>query len=113
MLTFKLFFLFNCVGVMGDQPCGRSHLELANTPEVQFIHRFVESFAVNTCPVRLKLLISLLKFVSQRFGLLFKLIVVEPVLRIAVDVKILHEGVFERRFVFFSLLLHLSVGLDH
>ena len=108
VLTFELFFLLYRVGVMGNKTCGRCHHKLAYPTIIQLINSLVESLTINALSVSQKLLVSLLKLLLKCPCLTLKLVIVISVLRVAIDIKILHKRVFK-----WSLVTWPNFNLDY
>lgn len=85
MLVLEFGFLLYCVQMVLDQSFGRRDIKLVDASIVEFIDRLIEGFGVNLLTLRLKLFVQIGKLILDSLSLEFKVLVVEPVFRLAID----------------------------
>ena len=98
VLTFELFFLLDGVRMVLHKALRWADLELHDASVVQLVNRLVKSLWVDTLSLVLKLAVKFSELVLDSFRLELKLFIVEPVLRLSIDSKLLFVRVIKRLF---------------
>ena len=106
MLTLEFLFLFDCVVMVIDKAASRRDTELRYSTVIQFIDSFIKGLPVDIIPLSFQLTVQLIELVLDSFCFHFELLVIEAMLRLAVDTELYDVRVL----IFVSFTLHLVIG---
>lgn len=113
VFTFEFLFLLYSVRVVIDKSFGRRYFKLDDASVVQFIDRLIECLWVDALSLNLELLVKLGELVLNSLCLQFELLVVEAMLRLAINTKFFFIGVLKRLLVYIRRCLPVHFILVH